>query len=293
MGLAAGGIGTGALFLSDGWYVTGIIVIVIGLTGLATWVAGEVRIFRARHEHWKRWPSRTRQSNEQFLGACGILHNTTDAVFALHVRRVLAELLGVPAETIHGDDSWSDPIWDSIDLLDISFRVEKCSGATLTPNWFDIAHRASGDLANIRVRHLIRGMIEGITPAHRIGALTAPGAPDTGPAAGLPPTIASGARLPAFAFTVGDTFRIKGRGVVVVTAVREVRYPVWQGDWIEFRKAGEVPLRAEVLGFDHMHVRPPPTSAPALGVLVKTDVEPPLLAAREAWLIPASEGTKT
>lgn len=101
--------------------------------------------------------------------------------------------------------------------------------------------------------------------------------------------------MPTFLSKVGDTFRIKGRGIVIVALTRELpQSPIRLGDWIEFHDPSNTRVRAEIIGFEHMHLSPlPPAGETPIGIQLKLDIDPQLLAGQEAWLVRASEAPNT
>jgi hypothetical protein len=88
--------------------------------------------------HFRHWTkkvadftrSRPPQSDDDFLRACNLPPHPHAAHIALTVRRVFAEEGSVDPAYIHATDRYPEdlsilPSWDSIDLLDILFRLER------------------------------------------------------------------------------------------------------------------------------------------------------------------------
>jgi hypothetical protein len=75
----------------------------------------------------ERWSERGRMGEAEFLAGCGIACDGLEKNVALAARRVIGEILMVPAETICPDDRWKDfgCLMDSVDWLDFLFRIEK------------------------------------------------------------------------------------------------------------------------------------------------------------------------
>lgn len=84
----------------------------------------------------KRFEERTKSSGGGFLGDLGIHPSSALAAKVLAMRCRLAELAGVPPESIHAADRFevelaSLPYYDSIDFLDLVFILEKELGSKI------------------------------------------------------------------------------------------------------------------------------------------------------------------
>lgn len=88
-----------------------------------------------------------------------------------------------------------------------------------------------------------------------------------------------------FAFVVSEVFLIKQRGTVVVPG-RDPCLPLHVGDPVELRSGGEVPLRTKLLGFELLHVSPPPPPGgpSAVGILLPLDVHDHVGKGHEVWV---------
>jgi acyl carrier protein len=133
------------------------IVRVVLIVGIVAFTVGWlVRIARAHRLMWQEWCRRQPVDDLTFLVDCGFAPDAPSAMIALEARRGLAEATGVPPETIRADDPFADPFWDSIDWLDILFRIEKRIAAKLPgPVLEKAAENAGGDLRRIPVRDFI------------------------------------------------------------------------------------------------------------------------------------------
>ena len=98
-------------------------------------------------------------SDEDFLHACD-LPPGADTSLALTTRAVLADLRGVPSETIHPDDPIADHFWDSLDWLDVTMRIEKSANVKIPRTFLDEATlRAGGTRASLQVRHIVQAVL--------------------------------------------------------------------------------------------------------------------------------------
>jgi acyl carrier protein len=159
IGASGAGLGLGIRAIADGHYLIASVMFAIGLGGLAGFLSWAIQESLRRRRHWKEWQRRPRQSDAAFALACNLQSNAANIAVALQIRRVFAEVSGVPPETIHADDSSQDSIWDSIDLVEIEMRVEKSIKAEITEGWFDDAYRASGAGTKPLVRHIVNALI--------------------------------------------------------------------------------------------------------------------------------------
>lgn len=136
----------------------------LGLAGLGLFVYHMGEALARSRAYWRDWQSRPSQSDEEFLQGCEIPAESPQAALALCVRRAMAEAAGVRLTTIHSTDSMQDSIWDSVDMLDIWFRVEKSAGVKLKRNWMDAGRGKTEDPLEIYVSHLVRSITESAVP---------------------------------------------------------------------------------------------------------------------------------
>lgn len=57
-----------------------------------------------------------------------------------------------------------DSIWDSMDLLDVCFRVEKSALVKIPSPWFNDVRTLAEDPSKVQVRHLVLGIIRNAIP---------------------------------------------------------------------------------------------------------------------------------
>jgi acyl carrier protein len=110
-------------------------------------------------------------SDDEFLVGCGAGPGDTGAAMMLAVRRVLAEVSGVSTPIIRADDPMNDRFWDSVDQLDITFRIEREMNVKLPARFFDTAVQlVAQDPGGLRVSHLARAAVIEAIPMKRRGA---------------------------------------------------------------------------------------------------------------------------
>jgi acyl carrier protein len=76
---------------------------------------------------------RAPQEDSNSIKACGYQPESDQGALALTIRRVIGECGKVDSQYIRAEDRWPEDLgaltfWDSIDLLDFVFRIEKATG---------------------------------------------------------------------------------------------------------------------------------------------------------------------
>jgi predicted TIM-barrel fold metal-dependent hydrolase len=102
-------------------------VLVGGVLGFVLMLRRQGRIARAEIERFQ-WRRPT--ADETFLEQAGVDPASPEAAIALTARRVFAELGAIPPQSVKGGDRFYPdyerlPFYDSINALDILFRLEK------------------------------------------------------------------------------------------------------------------------------------------------------------------------
>lgn len=116
------------------------IVWALHITGIAGWIIASAfglclfaALWQARRIEIRaieKFERRPRTESEAFLSQIYIDSASPDAKIALQIREVFADLGAVPAESLKATDRFYPdmeqlPFYDSIDLMDIIFRLEK------------------------------------------------------------------------------------------------------------------------------------------------------------------------
>ena len=124
---------------------------------MVLWVLGR-RYQRKRGLAVEQWCSeRSAMTDEQFLAACEIPPDPLQMRVAILSRNLIAEYTGVPPATIQPDDSAADfgCLLDSMDWLDVWFRIEKGADVRINSKRFDQAMLVARD-NNFRIKHYIK-----------------------------------------------------------------------------------------------------------------------------------------
>jgi len=83
-------------------------------------------MIRRQRTVWREWCARPQTTDQEFLRGCGLPgEDPLSRKLALATRYALAEASGVPPGTVKADDPFRHEIWDSLDWLDVIFRIEK------------------------------------------------------------------------------------------------------------------------------------------------------------------------
>jgi acyl carrier protein len=130
-----------------------------------------VRLHRANVQALARWRGRTPMADREFSRGCQIPDESFKVDVALAVRRAIADLGTVPAETIRPDDSFSRdlvqlPFWDSLDFLEFVLEVERrLEGKVKLPGSDvidDLIKGSGGYDAEVRVEHVVRAIVTAV-----------------------------------------------------------------------------------------------------------------------------------
>jgi hypothetical protein len=140
------------------------IVALIGVAGLLTRMSQVIRQTRAYCDAGRERP---RVEDAEFVRACKIALNSESAKLALTVRSALGEAAGVPAQTIHADDSMRDRIWNSIDMLDIHFRIERAANVKVVSRWVNESVREMRDWSKLKVSDFVAVILESTVPLNK------------------------------------------------------------------------------------------------------------------------------
>lgn len=145
---------------------------------LATFVAIGVGVVvgimrcRKNRQAVARWRGRPTMADRDFLRRCDIPDESRKADVALAVRRAIAGLGTVPAESIRPEDSilrdLADlPFWDRLDWLVFVLEVERhLEGKVKLPRtWIDDAVRRAGGYRaglDLRVEHIVQAVVAAV-----------------------------------------------------------------------------------------------------------------------------------
>jgi hypothetical protein len=143
--------------------------VVLYVVGCVLWFRRHGREIRANAVEWR---SRPGMDDEDFLKACLVREGPVQAQAALAARRAIAELAGVPANTILPDDSFGRdliqlPFWDSLDWVEFTIETERQSDwrIHMGSRVIDEAHKEAGGWHALRVRHVVRAVAASSAPA--------------------------------------------------------------------------------------------------------------------------------
>jgi hypothetical protein len=150
-----------AMTLGD-WIVVDLLAM-IGATAL--WI----RHRRTVRQSVESWRGRSPMSDREFLRRCQVPDESVKIDVALAVRRAIAELGTVTAETILPDDRLFEdlgqlPFWDSLDWLHFILTTERQLGVKMRSPGSSvfgdaIIRQAGGYGAEIRVEHIVRAVV--------------------------------------------------------------------------------------------------------------------------------------
>jgi acyl carrier protein len=130
-------------------------LLVVLVVPFVIWIA---RIVRRQREVWRAWCERPQVRDDDFLRACELPdENPWTRGLALATRNALAEASGVPPGTIKADDSFQHEVWDSLDWLDIIFRIEKAAAVKIP--WSPALDRLYEPGSGPTVAELVRAII--------------------------------------------------------------------------------------------------------------------------------------
>ena len=129
----------------------------IVIASLLAWMFWQVRSTVAKQrERWKTWNERPRITDDEFFARCGIAKDSSDVKIALAFREALTVASGAPRETLRADDLIEDHFFDSMDWLDVIFRIEKAALVKIPKSMWDMASaKASEDKSKVMIRHLV------------------------------------------------------------------------------------------------------------------------------------------
>ena len=97
-------------------------------------------------------------SDEEFCGLCGIADDARRRQIASVTRRTLGTCSGLFFKKLYPDDAFGDPVWDSIDWLDILFRLEKATGLYLMRQGIRPAH----PYCDLKVRDVVEAVLRAL-----------------------------------------------------------------------------------------------------------------------------------
>ena len=134
-------------------------LILTGIACVVVFVIELARQLRANLDYRRNWEARAPQADADFAHACGVEPDSTAAARIAAMRRALADATGISPHTIRADDEFGDPIWDSLDWLDVAFRIEKALDVKVMKNWIERAEADAGGRERLRVRHVVRAIL--------------------------------------------------------------------------------------------------------------------------------------
>jgi acyl carrier protein len=124
---------------------------------LARWLMWVRSHMAAQRQLWKTWANRDHVNDAEFLKGCGIEPNSPHAQLTIAIRQAFADAGGVHQEAIRAEDLIEDHFWDSIDWLDVVFRIEKAALVKVPkPMWDNARELASKEQSKVMVKHIVR-----------------------------------------------------------------------------------------------------------------------------------------
>jgi hypothetical protein len=145
----------------------GIALLTVAVFGAGALLTKLAQVMCQTRTHCDAWRARPRQEDKDFVRVCGVPPNSESAKLALSVRMSLGNAAGVPPETIHADDWMRDRIWDSIDMLDIHFRIEKAANVKVVSRWVNESLGEMRDCSEFKVSDCVRVILASTVPADK------------------------------------------------------------------------------------------------------------------------------
>jgi hypothetical protein len=106
----------------------------------------------------QRFQNRPSLSDEEFCRLCGIADDARRRQIVSITRRTLGTCSGLFFKKLYPDDTFGDPVWDSIDWLDILFRLEKATGLYLMRQGI----RPTYPWSDLKVRDVVEGVLSAL-----------------------------------------------------------------------------------------------------------------------------------